>query len=115
MSDDDLDLPIELRRELMQAATHKQLSYGWLCGIYRRGLVAGRAATIGPTGEFPYGQMGPDDEGELSVAVATDPAHGVVRFEFGKSISWLALPAGHARQFAALLIAKANELERRLS
>lgn len=111
---DDMDLPIELRRELMTVATVKQVSYAWLCGIYRAGLLAGRAAKIGATGAFPYGNLGPSDEGELAVAVATDRRHGVIRMEFGKSIAWLALPAGHARQFAALLIDKAGELERGL-
>jgi hypothetical protein len=112
MMADDLDLPSELRRELMAAATAKQLSYVWLCGIYRAGLLAGRAAKIGATGAVPYGKLGADDQGELAVAIAADPRHGVVRFEFGKEIAWLALRAAHARQLAALLIAKAGELDR---
>lgn len=111
--DDDMDVPVDLRRQLMDAAVAKQISYSWLCGLYRAGLLAGRAMTIGETGAFPYGKLGPDDEGELAVAVAADPQHGVVRFEFGKSIAWLALPAAHARQFAAVLIAKAAELDRK--
>lgn len=111
---EDMDLPIELRRELMAVATAKQLSYAWLCGIYRAGLLAGRAAKVGATGAFPYGNLGPGDEGEFAVAVATDRQHGVIRMEFGKSITWLALPAAHARQFAALLIDRAGELERAL-
>jgi hypothetical protein len=115
MADEDMDLPIEMRRELMAAAVDKQLSYGWLCGIYRAGLLAGRAAKIGATGEFPYGKLDRDDEGELAVAVAADPHNGVVRFEFGKSITWLALPPAHARQFAAVLLDKAREVERRVS
>jgi hypothetical protein len=110
---DDLDVPAEIRRELMDAAVAKQISYAWLCGLYRAGLLAGRAMTIGETGAYPYGKLGADDEGELAVAVAADPQHGVVRLEFGKSIAWLALPAGHARQFADVLRGKADELDRK--
>ncbi len=115
MADEDMDVPTEMRRELMAAAIAKQLSYGWLCRVYRAGLLAGRDQTIGETGAFPYGKLAPDDEGELAVAIAADPRQGVVRFDFGKSIKWLALPAGHARQLAALLIDKASELEQRVS
>jgi len=106
-----MDVPADLRRELMDAATRLSCSYAWLCSIYRRGAVT--AKIIGPTGEFPYGRLGADDEGELAVGIAADPRHGVVRFEFGKSIVSLALPAGHARQLAAVLVEKADELDRK--
>jgi hypothetical protein len=109
--DDDMDVPADVRRELMDAAIAKQLSYGWLCEIYRRG--AKTAKIVGPTGDFPYGPLDADDEGGLAVAIAVDPRHGVVRFEFGKPVGWLALPAGHARQLAAVLLAKADELDRK--
>jgi len=111
--DDDMDVPAEVRRELMEAATRLQCSYGWLCGIYRAGLLAGRATKIGATGAYPYGKLGADDEGELAVAISADPSQGIVRFEFGKSIAWLGLPVGHARQLAAVLVAKADELDRK--
>lgn len=112
-NDEDMDVPADLRRQLMDAAIAKQISYGWLCGLYRAGLIAGRATKIGETGAFPYGKLGANDQGELAVAIAADPQQGVVRFEFGKSIAWLALPAAHARQFAAVLVAKADELDRK--
>lgn len=105
-----MDVPADIRRELLTVATAKQLSYGWLCSIYRLGA---KSRTIGPTGEFPYGVLDPHDEGELAVAIAADPQHGVIRFEFGKLINFLALPAGHARQLAAVLLAKADELDRK--
>ncbi len=108
---DDMDIPVDLRRELLAAAQAKHLSYSWLCSVYRRGA---STATIGPTGRFPYGRLDADDEGELAVAISADPAHGVVRFAFGKLIGHLALPAGHARQLAAVLLAKAAELDRKL-
>lgn len=109
---DDADIPIAVRQELMAAVNGSRISYAWLCGVYRTGLAAGREAKIGATGTHPYGKLGPDDEGELAVAISADRRHGVVRFEFGKEIGWLALPAGHARQLAALLLEKAAVLER---
>lgn len=106
---EDADLPEDLRRELVAAATAKGLSYGWLCEIYRRGV----NVKIGATGRgFPYGKLDAHDEGEIAVAIAADRRHGVVRFEFGKSVSWLALPATHARQLGELLIAKADEVDK---
>ncbi len=32
------DVPIEIRRELLKAATDKAISYYWLCAVYRAGL-----------------------------------------------------------------------------
>jgi hypothetical protein len=69
--------------------------------------------TFGATGKFPYGHARADDEGELSMGVAADHAQGIVRLQFGKPIVWLGMPSGHARELAALLIEKADELDRR--
>lgn len=68
---------------------------------------------LGETGEFPYGKLDGSDEGELRMAIAADPKHGVVRIEFGKPVAWLGLPTVHARGLAAMLIEKADELDRR--
>jgi hypothetical protein len=68
---------------------------------------------IGATGEFPYGTVDATDEGELRMAIAADPRNGVVRIEFGKPVAWLGLPTVHARGLAAMLIEKADELDRR--
>ncbi len=106
---DDADVPADLRNELMQASAASGLSYSWLCGIYRRGV----NVKLGATGNFPYGKLDPNDEGEIAVAIAADPRHGVVRFEFGKLIRFLCLPAKHARELAAALVSKADELDRR--
>ena len=67
--------------------------------------------TLGPTGQFPRGRAGDDDEGELRLAVATDHAHGIVRIAFGGPVTWVGLPADDARQLAQMLIEKADELE----
>lgn len=68
---------------------------------------------LGATRQFPYGKADEDDEGELRLAMATDYHNSIVRVEFGKPIGWLGLPAQQAREFAAILIEKANELDAR--
>ena len=66
----------------------------------------------GPTGEYPLGKLEAGDEGELKVAIAADPRNGVVRVEFGTTVGWLAMPPSGARSLAAMLIEKADELEK---
>lgn len=68
---------------------------------------------LGATGRFPRGKAAPDDEGELSLLLASDVTAGVVRIEFGKPITWLALPPAQARQLAVLLLEHATALEQR--
>lgn len=67
---------------------------------------------LGETGRAPYGKLDEHDEGELRMALAADSPAGVVRVMFGKPIAWLALPSGEARQFAAMLIEKADEIDK---
>ncbi len=106
--DGDAMVPQALRHELMQCAIKTGISYQWLCGIY----VQGFNAKLGATGSFPYGKTQPDDEGELVIAIAADPRQGVVRLEFGKPVGWLALPSQHAKQLAAMLLEKAQAVEK---
>jgi len=68
---------------------------------------------LGATGKFPRGKADEHDEGELRIAIATDHANAIVRIEFGTTVSWLGLPSAEARQLAALLNEKADELDRR--
>lgn len=68
---------------------------------------------FGATGRHPYGSVGPDDEGELRLGMAADHAHGIVRIVFGKPVGWLGLPTNEAREFARMLIEKADELDSR--
>ncbi len=68
---------------------------------------------LGATGRFPYGQADANDEGELRMALAADHGNAIVRIEFGKPIGWLGLPSREARQLAAMLTEKADELDRR--
>lgn len=68
---------------------------------------------LGATGQFPRGKADATDEGELRLAMAADHQQGIVRILFGKPIAWLGLPSTEARQWAAMLIEKADELDRR--
>ena len=61
---------------------------------------------------FLQGKLNEHDEGELRMAVASDPIDGVVRIVFGKPVAWLGLPVLEARALAALITEKANELSR---
>lgn len=62
---------------------------------------------LGGTGHFPDGKMHPGDEGELRFAVAKD-SRGNVHINFGKDVSWLALPPETAVQLAQLLLKHAG-------
>jgi hypothetical protein len=105
----DFGLPADLRAEVAEVARERGVSLEWLVSLYRRGF----AAKMGATGQHPYGKLRPDDEGELTVAMAVDRAQGVIRMEFGKPVAWLALPAAHARHLAKLLVEKADDLDRK--
>lgn len=111
MPEQDFELPADLRKELLECATAKQISLDWLINLYRRGF----NAKMGATGQYPYGKLRKDDEGELTVAMAVDARQGVIRMEFGKPVAWLALPSGHARHLAKMLVSSADELDRKLS
>jgi len=102
-----LELPNDLREEALACGAPIEL----LTRIYRRGF----NAKVGATGEYSYGKLNPADQGELTVAVAADPANGVIKLMFGKPVAWLALPVGHVRQLAQVLLEKATELEKKLS
>jgi hypothetical protein len=56
---------------------------------------------LGATGEFPEGQISPDDEGELSYRLSAGP--GIVKLEFGKPITWVAFPPEEAMALSVLL------------
>jgi hypothetical protein len=59
---------------------------------------------LGASGKFPEGRLGPDDEGELTLAVAFDPRTNIVRIEFGKPVAWLGLPPKNAIEFAEAIL-----------
>jgi hypothetical protein len=64
---------------------------------------------LGATGRFPQGQLNPDDEGEIRVAVAADPKQQKVIIDFGKRVAWIGFDAAQATELGELLIAKAME------
>jgi hypothetical protein len=64
---------------------------------------------LGPTGAFPDGQIHPEDEGELRMALGHD--QGNVVLDFGKPVRWLAFPPANARQLAAMLIKHAHAVD----
>lgn len=66
---------------------------------------------LGATGNFPRGKADAHDEGEIRLAMAADRANGIVRIDFGTPVAWIGLPVKEAREFAALLLKKATEVE----
>lgn len=65
----------------------------------------------GATGEFPEGQLGPRDEGELNIAIAADPDRNVVIMDFGKPVAWLAMEPDHARGFISMIEKAIHKLQ----
>lgn len=63
--------------------------------------------SLGATGKFPRGQLGPSDEGELQIGLAVT-SEGVVIINFGKEVSWIGLPPDQAVDLAAMLLQKAG-------
>lgn len=59
--------------------------------------------------QYPDGKLNAADEGVLQLMVYTEQ-HNVV-INFGKPVSWVAMPPADVRAFAALLISRADELE----
>jgi hypothetical protein len=105
-----LQIPEDLRLEALEMVA-KGVDLKRLVEFYQRGF----KAQIGASGQHPFGKLGRDDEGELTVAVATDVRNGVVRMQFGKPVAWLALPASTCRGWAKMLLERADELEKKMS
>lgn len=62
---------------------------------------------LGETGKFPQGQLHPGDEGELQFGIARD-GDGNIHLNFGKDVSWLAMPPEVAINLARLLLKHAG-------
>jgi hypothetical protein len=62
---------------------------------------------LGATGKFPDGKLNQHDEGELLMAIARRGEQVII--EFGKPIAWFSLSPEQAREFAALILQRANE------
>jgi hypothetical protein len=63
---------------------------------------------LGETGDFPHGKLDKDDEGGLNMMISE--YRGTVRFDFGKSIKWFALPPDMAVEFAENVLKHARRL-----
>ena len=64
----------------------------------------------GPTGTFPEGKLGEDDEGALNLAIAASAKDGQVHIQFGGPVTWLAMSPEMAIQIAVSLIGAATKL-----
>ena len=62
---------------------------------------------LGATGTFSRGSLGPNDEGDINMAVAHDSI-GLVHVNFGKEVSWFAVPPEQAIELGKLLIRHAG-------
>jgi len=65
---------------------------------------------IGPTGKFPAGKLGPEDQGELAFGIATDKERGLVIMAFGAPVTFLGLYPEQAIAIADALLSKVHEL-----
>ena len=63
---------------------------------------------LGPTNEYPEGKLGPDDDGELQLAIGV--VDGSVRIEFGTPVAWLGMSPNQARAMAESLVCMAERV-----
>ncbi|HEX3523865.1 MAG TPA: hypothetical protein VHT52_17475 [Stellaceae bacterium] len=64
---------------------------------------------LGPTGQFPQGQLNETDEGGLIIAIGTERGH--VRVDLGTPVAWFAMPPDLALQFAANIVKHAKSIK----
>lgn len=64
---------------------------------------------LGPTGQFPEGKLGDDDEGEIRIAIGNQ--NGKVVISFGGPVAWIGFTAAQAREIAETLIKHAEYVE----
>lgn len=62
---------------------------------------------LGATGQYLHGKLCEQDEGEIKIAIAADPAKGVVLIDFGKPIASIGFTPKQANDIANMLIEKA--------
>lgn len=62
---------------------------------------------FGPTGKYPAGMLGPQDEGALQIGVTHD-SKGTVIVNFGKAVDWIGMPPEQAVNFARLILQHAG-------
>lgn len=68
---------------------------------------------LGATGEFSRGKIHASDEGDIRMAVGTDPAGTVVILNFGSPVTWLGLHYAEAVALGEALLRHAATLKER--
>ena len=63
---------------------------------------------FGATGRFPRGKLNETDEGELQLSITVD--QGTVIVAFGTPVTWIGLTPQNARDFAQVLLKRADEI-----
>lgn len=66
---------------------------------------------LGATGNFPDGKISNIDEGDLVFALSYNKKHKIFYLNFGKPVSWLAIPKDEALKFANVILNKISENE----
>ena len=61
---------------------------------------------LGPTGDYPRGKFGPDDEGGLNIGITQKD--GVVVVNFGTPVAWFGMPPEQAIEFAKNILKHAG-------
>lgn len=64
---------------------------------------------LGPTGNFPHGQLTKHDEGEIAFAVGSKD--GKVVIDFNSPVHWLGMTPEQAEELGQLLIKHAKNLK----
>lgn len=65
---------------------------------------------LGPTGQYPRGQLNEYDEGEINLSVC-HTSDGIVFLDFGASVRWIALETDQAKDLARLLTQASERAE----
>jgi hypothetical protein len=60
--------------------------------------------------QYSAGRIGPDDDGDLALAVAADRAKNVVVIRFGKPVEWIGLGPDEVNGLINLLMQKLRDL-----
>lgn len=63
---------------------------------------------VGPTGDFPDGQLSPDDNGGIVIGIGCH--EGSVVLQFGVPIRWIGFTPEQAREIAQGLIEAADKI-----
>lgn len=97
----------EIARRVSEKIASLVANKGILKTIYERDeedfMGPGPSTAAGPTGHYPAGKLSKDDEGEFRLAITADKSEGIIRVEFGKKISWLAMTPKDCRKIVEVL------------